>query len=171
MFKKRVTTHYSTKHRTHEKDNVNGQWFVKHGTTSEWVGVVIGVLVAMFTIALFYQTQEATRAATKSAATADNTYREQRFNDSIMRSRDSIKSRNDSISQVFSDSVNTINERKRFELQSKSMEAQIKSVDAQIRLMRETQRQFEVLNKPYLQIGNFVIKNLGINNIPNYNIR
>lgn len=110
------------------------KWYEKHGTTTEFAGVIIGTFVAGFTIALFFQTKKSTDAAIKAANAADNTYKEQRFNDGVLRRRDSINA-----------IANEDNERRRFSLDSTSTQAQIQSI-------KEAQKQFEVENEPYLQI-------------------
>lgn len=103
---------------------------------------------------MFFQTKQSTKAAIDSATAAQNTYTQQRFNDSITR-------RNDSINSI-ADSVNT---RKRSELDSISRELQNKSLAAQIQSIEETQKEFRTENRPYVAIVNIHIDTTFTNNI------
>ncbi len=113
------------------------------GKESKATILSIGVNV-IIAIAAFYaldQTRQSTSAAIRSANAADSTVAQQRRNDRILREESAISS--------FRDSINT---EKRFRLDSISRGIQNKSVEAQIQTLKETQKQFEVFNEPFLQI-------------------
>lgn len=106
--------------------------------------LILAIAIFIITYLLFRETQKSTKAAIDSATAAQNTYAEQRYNDSITRYNESIQS--------IADSINTA---KRFVLDSLSRDLQNKSLAAQIQSIKETQRQFDVTNRPYIQLSDF----------------
>jgi len=111
--------------------------FDKYGTWSDRTGIIINIVVAIVTLALFFQTKKATQAATESSIAAQNTFTEQRYNDSVMRYRDSIKAIGDKIEME-----------NNFKLDSTSLQAQINSILI-------AQEEFNIENQSYLQLIHF----------------
>lgn len=101
------------------------------------IGVLVSIVMFIYTYLLFTETQKSTKAAIKSADAAELAVMEQIKNDSINKINESIKSRNDS--------VNTY---KRFQLDSASIQAQID-------YFNEIKKQFEIENRPFVQLGDF----------------
>lgn len=124
---------------------------------ANWISIgnfILAIAIFIVTYFLFRETQKSTNAATKAANAAENTYREQKFNDSITRRIDSINS-----------IVNDINERKRFELDSINREMQNKSVATQINSLQEVQKEFVIANRPFITITNINIDTSFTNNV------
>lgn len=121
-------------------------------------GLILAGIIFYYTYLLFKETQRSTNAAVASAEAAQNTYKEQHYNDSVLLYIDSVRNHNDSINDAIEaselhikDSINTAYNKAQFALQQASTQAQIEA-------LREESRRFEVENQPFLQIAGDVIR-------------
>lgn len=117
--------------------------------------IAVNIVLIGLTFLLFRKTTQSTDAAIRSANAAESTYREQKFNDSSLRARDSIKYIIDTAAQANKARNDSAIEVKRFDLQNKSIQAQIKS-------LQETNREFQVENEPFLQLTVEGVQNFAI---------
>lgn len=100
------------------------------------VSVAVNAVMLLFTFWLFTQTKE-------SVEIADNALKDSRYNDSVNRRNDIAKDSLDSIRYE----ENRIKDKLTIDLANRSLGAQIGS-------LKQTQRQFEAGNTPYLQVSN-----------------
>lgn len=112
--------------------------------TISWIAVGVNAILALFTYLLFLQNSDAIGESKTANTIAQNTLDNSRFNDSINRINDSLQRIDDST-----------NNRQTVDLANKSL-------DAQIEALKESQRQFEDLNRPILQMKSVKLRNYGI---------
>jgi hypothetical protein len=147
---------------TSNKDNGNekeqdiqkiNQW-KEYG--KKWIDplTIVTIVLAIATYLLYRQASEDSKiaqqsaiSAKRSANAAENTFKEQKYVDSIRRRSDSIKNRVDSL-------INA----NRFNLDSINMSAQINS-------FKQTQSDFEIENRPFLVSSNIILDTSFTNNI------
>lgn len=115
---------------TGEKENTNKDGIYKYGTWSDRVGVIVNIVLAGFTIALFFITRYALNEAKVANNIANNNY---------------LLARRAFDSTITSGKEASENAKKSFELQQKSVESQIET-------MQQSRQRFELENKPAIQI-------------------
>lgn len=161
MFRqKRRHTHRPKHYRKNKESNVFKHWSEKHGTTSEWAGVIIGAVVGVFTVALFFQTQRSTDAAIQAAQAADSSL--QLSKQQFELAKEDGKTSDQRAERTFSMQKKSVDSSIAFAQQSIQQEKEIfaiqrRSVAAQIQSLNEARKNFETENRPFVTIMNVVL--------------
>jgi hypothetical protein len=116
-----------------------------------WIGIGINLILAFVTYLLFLKTTEANQTSQDAVKEA------KRANDISEQSRitQNTKDSNDAVRDIISDSLSKIKDSMSQDLSRRSLQAQISSI-------KETAKQFEITNRPYLQVVNPEFRSLVI---------
>lgn len=113
---------------------------------------ILSVILAIVAVWVLYLSREQTKASIESVKLANSVFKDSKaYNESVIEQ------------QKLRDSINKINDEKRFTLDSINIASQLSS-------LLQTQTQFELENEPFVELTNFAIKdeNLFSFNIKNY---
>jgi hypothetical protein len=127
-----------------EQCNSKPNVFEKYGTWTDRIGTLAAIIAIGFTVALFYQTKTATKAATDSAAEAKRANDQTRENDRLNRISELRKDSEDSIDRNI-----TLASIKSSDSISKA------TLQQQINSFNQTKLDFEIENRPFTAIGDF----------------
>jgi hypothetical protein len=122
----------------------------KRANFISWVAVGVNAVLALFTYLLFLQNSDAIGESKRANTISQNALDDSRFNDSINRRTDSLRNISDSIK----DDRGRIKDSLTIDLANKSLGTQISSI-------KETQKQFEIENRPLMQIADLIIDTIG----------
>lgn len=116
---------------------------------SKWIEPmnIVSIILAFLTYLLFKQATRDSRTAEISSKAAQEAVYEQRYNDSLNRISDSIKFTNDTAYGNKKYIEDSINNRKNFEISKYVLQAQINS-------LKQTQKDFETENRPFIVYTN-----------------
>jgi hypothetical protein len=135
---------------------ITEKWWERHGNTSSWVNIFVGVVVALFTLLLFQQAQRqnsiseenikiAKISAEASKVAADAAIKSVIISDSVYRITKESSKTNDS------------NFIKQLIISETAAKAASISANNGLKGLEMTKRNFEVLSKPYILVSNLTL--------------
>ncbi|MES2794803.1 MAG: hypothetical protein V4683_02500 [Bacteroidota bacterium] len=114
------------------------------------LALVLAAFVFGFTYLLFEETKSANKISKDALKLSREQFEQSRIKDSENALENTKANSRDSLRYV----ISLLNDKKRFKLDSISTRTQIESVLHQIKTLKETQKEFELESRPYIQIFN-----------------